>query len=89
MCQFILLIKSGTAHSIFPENFGTTILLFLVLHCTNPSWYKCPWKNVDDVITKLCNEKTQLENVGYVLLYFRSVGSSVETNFDTFFFPYC
>ena len=35
MNESILLMKSGTAHSIFPENFGNTILLFLELHCTN------------------------------------------------------
>ena len=30
--KFILLIKSGTPHSIFPENFGNRILLFLVFY---------------------------------------------------------
>ena len=45
----------------------------------------CPCKNVDDVFTKMCKEKTQFENAAYVSLYFRCEGSSVKTIFDPFF----
>ena len=41
-----------------------------------------PCKNVDDVIRKLCKDKTQLENAVYDSLYSRCEGSFVATTFD-------